>query len=271
MFRWRGLVAAALLAMTLAGCSRQPNRKDVQLAIAPPSPSSPAKTISGPERIPAPTLVTALAPGEPVVIVNNEAGVLSGRIVWEGASDGAALPERLRIDPKEPGVADAVVFLAAPRAADDKPPPELSASLTQRDRVYVPRVQAVPRGTVLALRSADEKASFRASGAADFSCLAARGKEQKRTLKQPGLVEIRSELNPELAGYIWVFAHPHFAVSDSQGRFSMAQVPPGSYEVELWHEGWRRDSPAIQKKVRVEIGPGQGASIRWVLAERDAK
>jgi len=36
-----------------------------------------------------------------------------------------------------------------------------------------------------------------------------------------------------------VAKHPYYAVTDEDGNFQLAQVPPGNYEIAAWHEGWR--------------------------------
>jgi hypothetical protein len=35
-----------------------------------------------------------------------------------------------------------------------------------------------------------------------------------------------------------VVSHPYYAVTDESGRFEFTNVPPGSYQVVAWHEGW---------------------------------
>jgi hypothetical protein len=39
-----------------------------------------------------------------------------------------------------------------------------------------------------------------------------------------------------MRGYIGVVEHPFFAVTDGSGRFSIPQLPPGTYTIEAWHE-----------------------------------
>jgi len=61
-----------------------------------------------------------------------------------------------------------------------------------------------------------------------------------RSLKNKGLVELTSA-----AGYYWlrtylfVDDHPYYTRTDSQGRFSLDQVPPGEYEIVCWMPSWR--------------------------------
>jgi hypothetical protein len=39
-----------------------------------------------------------------------------------------------------------------------------------------------------------------------------------------------------MLGYIHVFDHPFFAITDHQGAFSISNVPPGTYTLKAWHE-----------------------------------
>ena len=37
---------------------------------------------------------------------------------------------------------------------------------------------------------------------------------------------------------IMVMPHPYYTVTDENGSFELADVPPGQYEIVAWHEGW---------------------------------
>jgi len=61
-----------------------------------------------------------------------------------------------------------------------------------------------------------------------------------RTMNRQGLVDLRCN-----AGHVWMNAemmvvpHPYYAVTDEDGNFRLTNVPPGEYEIEAWHEGWK--------------------------------
>jgi len=38
--------------------------------------------------------------------------------------------------------------------------------------------------------------------------------------------------------YVFVVENPYFAVTDKSGAFSIGHVPPGTYKIRMWHEGW---------------------------------
>jgi plastocyanin len=51
-----------------------------------------------------------------------------------------------------------------------------------------------------------------------------------------GTFTIKCDVHPWMQAFVQVFAHPYFAVTKADGKFSIAGLPPGTYTVEAWHE-----------------------------------
>lgn len=61
-------------------------------------------------------------------------------------------------------------------------------------------------------------------------------KAMPQRFAEPERVEVRCDVHPWMRGWVVVQDHPYYAVSDAQGGFSLTGVPPGDYELHLWHE-----------------------------------
>ncbi|MFQ5443627.1 MAG: tetratricopeptide repeat protein [Nitrospinales bacterium] len=74
---------------------------------------------------------------------------------------------------------------------------------------------------------------------------------------------IKCGLHPFLQTQGFIVDNPYFAVTDSEGRYSIADIPPGTYEVVAWHP-----FIPIQKQI-VTIGANQGAQLDFEFDIKD--
>jgi plastocyanin len=54
--------------------------------------------------------------------------------------------------------------------------------------------------------------------------------------KEEGMFTVKCDVHPWMQSYIGVFSHPFFAVTKPDGKFSLANLDAGTYEIEAWHE-----------------------------------
>jgi plastocyanin len=54
--------------------------------------------------------------------------------------------------------------------------------------------------------------------------------------KEESMFVVKCDVHPWMQSYIGVFSHPFFAVTGTDGKFTIANLPAGTYEVEAWHE-----------------------------------
>jgi len=96
-----------------------------------------------------------------------------------------------------------------------------------------------------------------------------------RRLSKPGVVRVVCDAHTHMFGWIVVHDSPYFAVSDDHGAFRIEGIPPGSYKVTLWHEGYRprgldKDVRALYDEPRtitrdVTIAPKAMATVDFEL------
>jgi uncharacterized protein (DUF2141 family) len=76
-------------------------------------------------------------------------------------------------------------------------------------------------------------------------------------------MQVNCDTHAWMRGYIHVFDHPFFAVTDDKGSFSVPNIPPGTYTLKAWHEKAGLQSIEIKVpeegeiRVNLEVGRWQ--------------
>ena len=80
-------------------------------------------------------------------------------------------------------------------------------------------------------------------------------KEKKSTFakSEPEPFYIKCDVHPWMKAWVLVSDHPYFAVTDSNGNFSIDGIPAGSYEVVCWQEKFKKKPMTAT----VTIGDGE--------------
>lgn len=115
--------------------------------------------------------------------------------------------------------------------------------------------------TIEVVRRGTEYCGVQARGAAFFALpLPDADRPRRRRLDRAGVVDLSSS-----AGHWWqrahlfVADHPYQTRSDAQGRFTLEQVPAGSYEIVCWLPNWtarrRERDPESSFVARLELAP----------------
>jgi len=60
-----------------------------------------------------------------------------------------------------------------------------------------------------------------------------------RRLGKPGVVRVLCDAHPHMFAWMVVHDSPYVAVTDERGAFKIDHIPPGTYKVTMWHEGFR--------------------------------
>lgn len=134
-------------------------------------------------------------------------------------------------------VADAAVLVEGPTAPVVPDAPH--AVVEQRNETFLPHVIAVWIGTTVDFPNHDPMLHnvFSASPAKKFDLgMYDEGETRSVTFDVPGVVRIGCNVHPKMEAFVIVHANPYVAVSDGRGSFAIEGVPPGSYQVRVWHE-----------------------------------
>ncbi len=130
---------------------------------------------------------------------------------------------------------EAVVYLEGSVPA----PPLPHAVVDQRDKMFLPHVLVVTRGTTVRFPNDDTifHNVFAYFQAKKFDLgMYPRGATKSITFDKTGLVVLLCNVHSDMSAYIMVVDTPYYAVTDAQGRFRMPNVPPGTYTLHGWHE-----------------------------------
>lgn len=60
-----------------------------------------------------------------------------------------------------------------------------------------------------------------------------------RRLSKPGVVRVLCDAHPHMFAWLIVHDSPYVAVTDERGAFRIDGVPPGTWKITMWHEGFR--------------------------------
>jgi plastocyanin len=188
---------------------------------------------------------TAAALGVLVTLVGDAAGgSIQGRVEVRQPPPGARRPDVAGLGAVAP-LAGAepprsVVYLeTAPRGAFEHAE-QGRAVLDQRNETFVPHVLAITTGTTVDFPNSDQifHNVFSLSKTARFDLgRYAAGRSKSVRFDRPGIVRVFCDIHSHMNAFILVFSHTFFAVTDSDGRYRLDNVPPGSYNVIAWHEG----------------------------------
>jgi hypothetical protein len=71
-------------------------------------------------------------------------------------------------------------------------------------------------------------------------------KEMSTNFPKPEpMFQIKCDVHPWMSAYIGVFTHPFFSSTGTDGKFSIAGLDAGTYEITAWHERLGTQSASI--------------------------
>jgi len=143
----------------------------------------------------------------------------------------------------------------AQRSASGEPRP---AQMIQKNKRFTPHVLAIPVGSAVSFPNFDpifHNAFSNFNGQIFDVGLYKPGSSRTVDFKREGFVRVFCNIHPQMSAVIVVLKTPYFAVTDKAGAFRIQDVPPGQYELHVFHERATSETlRVLERKLTVENG-----------------
>jgi plastocyanin len=167
---------------------------------------------------------------------------------------------------QKPDLSRVVVFLAddpALTAASNAP---AQTFVIQRNKEFHPNFLVVERNTSIEFPNWDrfEHNVFSRSAAAPAFDLERYpyGQSKSRVFEKTGVVQLFCNIHPSMRAVIYVTPNSFFTRCDSEGHFTLSNIPPGKYSIAAWQDR------CGEQQLPVEIASDQSAEITLELGEK---
>lgn len=180
---------------------------------------------------------------------------------------GAAIPDPTYTIGAGGGLENVIVYLKD--ISKGKAAPAEPLALVNEHCMFSPRVQGAMVGESLKISSNDTVLHNTHPQNAETNAtiynvaLPFKGFSVTKPLPgSPGLIKIKCDAHEWMHAWIMELEHPYYATTGADGRFTIKDVPPGTYTLVAWHEA------AGEKSEPVVVAAGQTAKSKITLAAK---
>ncbi|AMV28758.1 hypothetical protein VT84_30410 [Gemmata sp. SH-PL17] len=204
----------------------------------------------------------------------------------ECLAKGAVLDESILVNPKNRGIKNVVVYLrpnnpnlkadfAANQIhpADAKRKPE-EVVIDQPCCAFVKRVTVARVGdTIVVKNPAPIAHNFFWDTANNGTHNPTIAKQTDWTMPNPLVkettpIQYKCTIHPWMAGYVRIFDHPYYAITDEDGKFEIKNAPVGNFQIVYWHENGVRGGAKGRAGEAIQIA-GAGATMEMKPTDFD--
>ena len=132
--------------------------------------------------------------------------------------------------------------------------PMKEVELDQHGCMYTPRVVGARVGQKVTFINSDpvfhNVRSITAVNQRFNMAMPTKGQRETKIFNKPEtFLQAKCSVHPWMGAYVAVMDHPYFSVTNSQGEFTIKNLPEGKYTIEAWHEvyGTQKQEIAVTK------------------------
>jgi plastocyanin len=161
------------------------------------------------------------------------------------------------------GLANVVVYISEGLATRSFEAPQQPVVFEQKGCQYKPHVLAMQANQKLDVVNSDETTHNihpSPNNNREWNMTQPHGVPLEQTFAREEIaIPVKCNIHPWMRGYIAVFKHPYFAVTDKNGSFNLKELPPGTYTITAWQE------KLGVKTQKVTVGAGESKTLDFTF------
>ena len=161
------------------------------------------------------------------------AAVLLAAAVPASAGDGGTVTGKVDVTPAK-YLEETVVYLKGVKAAGHT---AQTKSMDQKNMTFLPHVLVVTVGDTVKFLNNDTVVHnvYTPDGEAYNLGSFKAGEDRSYTFQSEGAYTQLCSVHPEMLAFVFVAPNPYAAAVDKKGGFTIANVPPGTYQLAVWN------------------------------------
>jgi plastocyanin len=161
------------------------------------------------------------------------------------------------------GLENVVVYVSDGLGDKTFEPPQQPAVIEQKGCQYKPHVLALQTNQKLDVVNSDATTHNihpMPNNNREWNKTQPHGMPVEETFSREEIaIPVKCNVHPWMRGYIAVFKHPYFIVTDKDGNFDLKDLPPGTYTIKAWQEKLGTQSQ------KITIGAGESKTVDFVF------